>query len=126
MIITRVWSDEAGESHAEDLEVPMDQANNGFVSQMMNVEGVIFSERDFNGPRPYHNARWRHLCVCLVGAFELECTDGTKKVIEPGRIMLGEDVTGRGHASIELATPRLTVFIPVPDDFDTSTWKVVG
>jgi len=47
-------------------------------------------------------------------------------VIEPGRIMLGEDVTGRGHASIELATPRLTLFIPVPDDFDTSTWKRVG
>jgi hypothetical protein len=126
MIVTRVYSDELGESHIEDLEVPMDVAQKGFMSQLLNLQGIVFRESDWAGSSPFHNARWRHFCVPIVGSFEIECTDGTKRLIGPGTIMLGEDVDGRGHASIEVDTPRQTIFLPVPDDFDTSTWKRVS
>jgi hypothetical protein len=123
MNIVRVYSDDAGESHLEELEVPMDEAQKGFMSQLLDLEGIVFRESDWSGSSPFHNARWRHFCVPIVGSFEIECSDGTKRLIGPGTIMLGEDVEGRGHASIEVDTPRLTIFLPVPDDFDTSTWK---
>ncbi len=126
MNIVRVYTGEDGEAHVEDLEVPMDEAGKGFASQLMELKGVIFRTSDWKGSSPFHNARWRHFCVPLVGSFELECGDGTKRLIGPGTIMLGEDVTGRGHASIEVDTPRVTLFLPVPDDFDTSTWKRVS
>ncbi len=125
MIVTRVYSDENGDSHVEDLEVPMDEANRGFVSSLMDLKGIVFRESDWSGPLPFHNARWRHFCIPITGSFEIECTDGTKRLIGPGTIMLGEDLTGPGHASIEVDTPRQTLFLPVPDDFDTSTWKRV-
>ena len=126
MIVTRVYSDEAGESHLEDLEVPMDQVEKGFMSQLVDLKGIVFRESDWSGSSPFHTARWRHFCVPLIGSFEIECSDGAKRLIGPGTIMLGEDVDGVGHASIEVETPRKTIFLPVPDDFDTSTWKRVS
>lgn len=103
----------------------MDEAANGFMSKLFRLEGAYFRESDFDGPRPFHNARWRHFCVPLVGGFELECGDGSKHCIVPGTIMLAEDTNGRGHASVEIDPPRLTLFLPVPDDFDASSWKRV-
>lgn len=125
MIITRVYSTPDGESHAEDLEVPMDESGRSMLSPMIDVKGAILRESTHDGATGFHNARMRHLCVPLQGGFELECTDGTKKRIVPGTIMLGEDMTGRGHASVEIP-PRLTMLLPLPEDFDTSTWKRVG
>jgi hypothetical protein len=125
MIVTRVYSDEEGETHAEELEVPLEEVQNGAISKLFGLEGVYFRESDFDGPRGFHNARWRHFCVPLVGGFELECSDGSKRRIVPGTIMLGEDVDGRGHASVEINPPRLTLLLPLPDDFDASTWKRV-
>ena len=125
MIITRVYTGEDGETHVEDLEVPMEANAKGAVSELLAVKGVLIRESTFDGPSPFHNARWRHLCVPIIGGFELECGDGTKRLIGPGTIMLGEDITGHGHASIEVDPPRLTLYLPVPDDFDTSTWRRV-
>ena len=125
MIVTRVYTGADNESHVEDLEVPMDEAQHGFMSRLFSVQGIVFRESDFDGRLPFHNARWRHFCVPIVGSFEIECGDGSKRLIKPGVIMLGEDTTGRGHASIEVDVPRQTLFVPVADDFDTSTWKRV-
>ncbi len=123
MQVTRVYSDHDGETHAEDLEVPMQALGDGFMSQLIDLSGVYFRTTEFDGPKPFHNARWRHFCVPLVGGFELECSDGTKRRIVPGSILLAEDVDGRGHASVEIDPPRLTLFLLVPDDFDASAWK---
>jgi hypothetical protein len=126
MIITRVFTGQDGETHAEELEVPLDEMQNGAMSQLFELKGVYFRESDFNGSRGFHNARWRHFCVPLVGGFELECSDGSKRRIVPGTIMLAEDVGGRGHASVEIDPPRTTLFLPVPDGFDASSWKRVS
>ena len=126
MIVTRVYTGADGESHAEQLEVPMEEMANGFMSKLFALKGVYFRESDATGAMPFHNARWRHFCVPLIGGFELQCGDGSKHRIVPGTIMLGEDVDGGGHASVEIDPPRLTLFLPVPDDFDASSWKRVS
>jgi hypothetical protein len=126
VIVTRVYASADGESHVEDLEMPMDAARHGAMSALLDVSGAVIRESDFDGPLPFHNARWRHLCVPIVGSFEIECSDGTRRLIKPGTIMLGEDTTGRGHASIEVEVPRITLLLPVPGDFDISTWSRVS
>lgn len=126
MIVIRVFSDAEGESHVEDLEVPMEAARHGIVSSLIEVSGAVIRESDFDGPLAFHNARWRHLCVPVVGSFEIECSDGSRRLIKPGTIMLGEDTTGRGHASVEVDVPRVTLLLPLPPEFDVSSWKRVS
>jgi hypothetical protein len=125
MIVTRVYTGDDGETHVEDLELPMAENGRGTMSELLQLTGGYFRASSYDGPLPFHNARWRHLCIPLRGSFEIECGDGTKRLIGPGTIMLGEDTTGRGHASIEVDVPRETLFLPLPDDFDTSSWKRV-
>jgi hypothetical protein len=123
MIVVRVYTGADGEAHTEELEVPMDEVADGFMSKLFELKGGYFRESTYDGARDFHNARWRHLCVPIVGGFELRCGDGSTYRIVPGTVMLGEDVDGRGHASVEIDPPRLTLFLPVPDDFDVSSWK---
>jgi hypothetical protein len=123
--VTRVYTGDDGESHVEELEVPAEALADGFMSQVFAVDGVYFRTTEYDGPKPFHNARWRHFCVPLIGGFELRCADGTARRIVPGTIMLAEDVDGHGHASVEIDPPRLTLFLPVSDDFDVSAWKRV-
>jgi len=104
----------------------MEALGEGSMSRLIELKGVYFRQSDFDGSRPFHNARWRHFCVPVVGGFELECGDGSKHRIVPGTVMLAEDVDGRGHASVEIDPPRLTLFLPVSDDFDASSWERVS
>lgn len=126
MIVTRVYADAEGESHVEDLEIPMDAARHGIISDLLQVSGAVIRESNFDGPLPFHNARWRHLCVPIVGSFQIECSDGSYRLIKPGTIMLGEDTTGRGHRSIEVDVPRITLLLPVPPEFDVSGWRKIS
>ena len=41
-----------------------------------------------------------------------------------GDIMLAEDTTGQGHITRDIEGPRRSLFIPVPDDYDVSGWRV--
>jgi hypothetical protein len=123
MIVTRVYTGDDGESHAERLEVPMEMVADGAMSRLFELKGLVVRESTFDGPKGFHNARWRHFCVPLVGGFELECSDGSRHRIVPGTIMLGEDLDGPGHASVEIDPPRVTLLLPVPDGFDTSGWR---
>jgi hypothetical protein len=38
--------------------------------------------------------------------------------------MLADDTTGQGHITREIQGPRRSLFIPLPDGFDTRPWKV--
>jgi hypothetical protein len=126
MNIIRVYTGDGGESRSEELEVPMEAMADGFMSRMFELRGVHFRTTETSGPKPFHNVRWRHFCVPLVGGFELHCGDGSTRRVVPGTVLLAEDVDGRGHASVEIDPPRVTLFLPVPDDFDASGWKRVS
>ena len=115
MKLIHVYTGEDGEAWLEDLEIPMDEANRGMMSRLFALEGSdLFRESDFDGPLPKHNPARRQFVVPIVGSFEIEAGDGTTRLIEPGTVLLADDVTGRGHASREIAVPRQTLFLPVP------------
>jgi len=52
---------------------------------------------------------------------EVELSDGTKRRIGPGDLVLLEDTTGKGHVT-RLVSPVTCLFIRVADNFDVKKW----
>ena len=97
MEITRLYSDEKGESHFEDIEVELeDKGNIGKLSETVKATGIIFRETDGSYDYDWHNAP-RKQYIIMLGEVEIEVSDGEVRRFKSGDILLVEDVTGKGH-----------------------------
>ncbi len=112
MKIIRVFAGEDGESHFEDVTS----------EEMANIVNRLGSGDITLGLRPspsfsdYHNAPRRQYVVNLSGTAEFETADGTKVQMEPGDVLVAEDLTGHGHIARSLGdTPRASLAIPLAD-----------
>lgn len=123
MHIIRVYTSADGESHFEDLHVPMLPSRYGVLSSLVPLEGVRFRETPVGGELDFHTAPARQFIVTLQGEVEITVSDGETRRIAEGGIMLAEDVTGRGHITREIRGPRLSLFLPVTPEFDASAWR---
>jgi hypothetical protein len=100
MNITRVYSDEAGESRFADQEIELQDAGSiGRLSKPVPATSVIFRKNDPSYDYDWHVAPQRQFIVLLDGAIEIEVSDGNRRTFRGGDILLMEDVTGRGHRS---------------------------
>ena len=124
MKVVRVFTGNDGESHFEDLDVPLKQGRYGSLSELVPSSGVIFRETPMGMQIDFHNAPQRQFVVTLWGRTEVECGDGSKRTFGPGDILLADDTTGRGHITRDIEGPRRSLFIPLPEDFDPSPWRV--
>lgn len=115
MDIVRIYADEAGESHIEDVSVEMVESGlAGRMSGLWSGTGVIFREVDADYDLDWHNAPRRQLVVNLTGSVEIEASDGTVRRMEAGSILLAEDLTGKGHLSRNPSgEPRRCLFVPL-------------
>lgn len=113
MKVTRVYSGDDGESHFEDVEIPLkDLGAIGSMSELMQATGIVFRETAGDYALGYHTAPRRQYVVNLTGSVELEVGDGSKRRLGPGEILLAEDTTGRGHISRAVdGEPRRCLFI---------------
>ena len=116
MKYTRIYADSDGESHFEDVEIEMKQApyNAGTISEMIAAKGVMFRH---SGEYfiDWHNAPRRQFVVNLTGTVEIVASDGEKRRLGPGSVLLVDDVAGKGHTSRGLGGERLSLFIPLAD-----------
>jgi quercetin dioxygenase-like cupin family protein len=118
----RVFADADGETHFEDVDVataerrsPVSEARSE-VSERIPVDGLllrrVISDHD---PAKPHPAPRRQFVVHLAGEAELEVSDGERRRIGPGDIVLVEDTTGKGHITRRIGeTQRVTMFITLP------------
>lgn len=123
MRITRIFTGEDGQSHFEDLEVPMIENPYGLISRFVDVTGVAFRENRPDQVIDYHVAPRRQFVVNLTGSVSLESSTGEARVVGPGEILLAEDTTGKGHISRDLSGPRRSLFLPLADDVDLTAWR---
>jgi hypothetical protein len=64
----------------------------------------------------WHNAPRRQFVVNLTGTVEIVASDGEKRCLGPGSILLADDLTGKGHTSRGLGgEERISLFIPLAD-----------
>ncbi|MCP5027372.1 MAG: hypothetical protein GY929_13910 [Actinomycetia bacterium] len=115
MDIVRIYADEGGESHIQDLPVEMVESGlAGRMSELWAATGVIFREVGADYDLDWHNAPRRQLVVNLTGSVEIEASDGTVRRMEAGSILLAEDTTGKGHLSRNPSgEPRRCLFVPL-------------
>jgi hypothetical protein len=114
MHVTRIFTGDDGESHFEDLDIPLKNLGPiGAMSDLREATGVVFRETGPDYDLDWHNAPRRQFVVMLSGgAVEIEVGDGTKRRLGPGDILLAEDTTGRGHISRAVDDrPRVSIFI---------------
>jgi hypothetical protein len=114
--ITRVYSDSNGDSHFEDIEIPLKEAGNvGRLSDVLPATGIIFREVEPSYDWNFHTAPQKQYIILLDGKIEIETSLGEKRIFQAGEVLLVEDTTGKGHKTRNLQSEkRKSIFITLP------------
>jgi quercetin dioxygenase-like cupin family protein len=114
--ITRVYSDSNGESHFEDIQIPLHEAGNiGRLSEVLPANGIVFREVEPSYDWNFHTAPQKQYIVLLDGQIEIETSLGEKRTFKAGEILLVEDTTGKGHKTRNIQPIiRKSIFITLP------------
>lgn len=115
MKITRIFSDENGESHFEDLEIPLaNHGEIGFLSEDIQVKKLQFRTVSADYDYDFHCAPQKQYIVLLDGGVEIETSSGEIRKFRTGEILLVEDTSGKGHKTKNLEKKeRTSLFIHI-------------
>jgi hypothetical protein len=108
--IVRLYTGADDQTHIQDLDA------DAFATLAAKVgDGPI---RVNQGPATsfsdFHNAPRRQYVVIMSGAMEIEISDGTKRQLVPGDVLVAEDLTGKGHITRGVgADPRISLAVPL-------------
>ncbi|MET3980218.1 hypothetical protein ABIB62_002441 [Mucilaginibacter sp. UYP25] len=110
--VTRVYTDEHGESCFDKIEYPLtDKGPIGHLSDNVGVKQVQFRKVPA-GYNDLHNAPQKQYVVLLDGGVQIETSTGEKRDFQQGEVLLMEDTTGKGHRSSNLEQrERSSLFI---------------
>ncbi len=102
---TRLFSDDAGESHFEDVEIefastdyappapPLDLSN------VTDAKQIGFMRAPAAWSSDWHPSAARNFFVVLSGEWEVTASDGETRSFGSGSALLVEDTHGKGHTS---------------------------
>ena len=111
MKVVRIFSGDDGESHFEDLTIDR-------LSELVSRTGdgpTTMSRRPAQSFSDYHNAPRRQYLIMLAGAMEIGTADGSKLRLDPGDVLVAEDLTGHGHTGRGVGTEeRVSLAAPLP------------
>lgn len=100
MNISRIYPDAEGESHFDDLDIPLKDAGEiGMLSALQNASGIIFRETPGDYDFAWHNAPCRQYVIILEGWVDITVSDGETRRFGGGDVVLVEDTSGKGHVS---------------------------
>jgi hypothetical protein len=102
----RLYADQDGESHFEDLSTPLSPVDFAPPAAPLNIAQFTSAERciwvgadgDWAGDTP-HPVPQRQIFCTAYGEYEITASDGTTRSFPAGSILLLEDTTGRGHST---------------------------
>jgi hypothetical protein len=102
---TRLYADSIGESHFEDVEVELAPVNFAppapalFLSEFGATVRTAFLGGPGGWVGEWHQSAGRNLFVVISGEWEIETSDGAKRMFGPTNVLLVEDTFGKGHNS---------------------------
>ncbi len=117
MKYVRLYADQNGDSHFEDVEVEMSLVDFAppapplDLSPSMPSTNVAFLRAPTGWDDPSHPVPRRLLFLFLAGEFEVTVSDGEVRRFTPGSIALAEDMSSKGHASRVVGNDDLLVAI---------------
>ena len=100
--VTRLYTGPDGQTHAEEMDVKLmpSALQDGTARSDVKVTNMRFVRWPPGHVNEWHNAGevgGRQYVITLSGRGEVELADGKRISLEPGRVLLGEDLTGKGH-----------------------------
>ena len=105
MRYTRLFSDEQGESHFEEVEIELASTDyvEGAAPLQLSSPHAAADYRFMDAPAgwtsDWHPSSARNLFVVLSGEWEVTASDGEARRFKTGDVLLVEDTTGKGHRS---------------------------
>jgi hypothetical protein len=114
--VTRIYSDANGDTHFEDIIIPLIEAGNiGRLSAKEPASGIIFREVDPGYDWNFHVAPQRQYNILVDGEIEIETSLGEKRIFKGGEVLLLEDTSGKGHRTRNIQPiNRKSIFITLP------------
>lgn len=120
--LVRIWSDDEGESHFGDVELPLaarpyaPPAGPIDVSEPLAASRAVLSSMPAGWFGDWHPSPRRQLYLSLTGRLEVQTSDGEIREFMPGSIVLVEDVAGIGHTTcVKGDGPATGVFVHLGD-----------
>jgi hypothetical protein len=122
MKYVRIYADQNGDSHFEDVEVAMALTNFAppappvDVSPLMSSTNVGFLGFSAGWYGPSHPAPRRQFLFLLTGEGEVAVSDGEVRHFAPGSVVLLEDTSGKGHTTRNMSNDYAFVaVVQLPD-----------
>lgn len=117
MKYTRLYADENGESHFEDVEIELLPVSFAPPAPPLNLSeftpckqyGFLSSPVSWSGS--WHPTPVRQIFFYLSGEVEAEVSDGEVRRFGPGSVVLVEDTTGKGHKSRGIGTTEVLMAV---------------
>ena len=112
--LTRLYAGPDGQAHAEKTEVKMlpSTIRAGLEeSEPLKISGARFYRWPPGYVWEWHNAVRSQYVITVSGRGEVELSGGQKISLDPGRIILAEDVTGKGHITRSSGSEDLVLLI---------------
>jgi hypothetical protein len=101
----RLYSDEEGESHFDDVEYGLSSVDYAppaapfDVSSPTAAERLVFFHLPSGWEGDFHPSPRRQFFIGLSGDLEISASDGDTRRFPPGSIVLIEDTHGKGHST---------------------------
>ena len=100
MKIHRLYVDDKGETHFQDVEVQyVESTRAGRLSARLPATGIIFREVQPDYDLDWHPAPRRQYIINLDAGVQITASDGESRRIGAGEVILVEDTSGKGHLS---------------------------
>jgi quercetin dioxygenase-like cupin family protein len=113
----RLYADDNGESHFEDIKLKFQTVDFAPPSPPLDVStfgeaencSILRAEPGWKGD--WHPAPFRQLHFYLSGEVEAQASDGERRRIIAGEFTLVEDVTGKGHRSQVIGSEVVVIVV---------------
>ena len=105
MKYTRMYTDENGESHFQDIDIEFNSIDFAppapplDISKAFSASQCSFLRAPADWCSDWHPAPFKQLHFYLAGEVEAETSDGEKRRFKQGDVVLVEDTSGKGHKS---------------------------
>ncbi len=113
----RLYTDESGESHFEDLKIPLSTVDFAPPAAPLNVAQFLPAAQclwvgappGWAGEKPHPSPRRQVFCA-LQGEYEVTASDGGARRFPAGSVLLLEDTWGKGHATRIISEDEVLIF----------------
>jgi hypothetical protein len=113
----RLYADESGESHFEELEIPLAPVDYAPPAAPLNVAQFLPAAQclwvgappGWAGEAPHPSPRRQVFCT-LQGEYEVTASDGGVRRFPPGSVLLLGDTWGVGHATRIISEDDVLIF----------------